>query len=95
MVGVNKYVIEEPVEIPILEMDPKGEDKQREKLARLRAERNQERWSAALENVREIAMRDENIMPALIEAAHAYATLGEIADVLKSVFGVQEFSNVV
>ena len=40
MVGVNKYVIEEPVEIPILEMDPKGEEKQREKLARLRAERD-------------------------------------------------------
>lgn len=95
MVGVNKYVIEEPIEIPILEMDPKGEMKQREKLARLRAERNQERWAAALENVRQTAMSDRNIMPALIEAAHAYATLGEIADVLKSVFGVQEFSNVV
>jgi methylmalonyl-CoA mutase N-terminal domain/subunit len=95
MVGVNKHVIEELIEIPILEMDPKGEEKQREKLARLRVERNQERWSAALERVRETAMRDENIMPALIEAAHAYATLGEIADVLKSVFGVQEFSNVV
>ena len=95
MIGVNRYVIEESVEIPILEMDPRGEDKQREKLARMRAERNQERWSAALERVRQTAMRDENIMPALIEAAHAYATLGEIADVLKSVFGVQEFSNVV
>ena len=95
MVGVNKHIIEEPIEIPILEMDPKGEEKQREKLARLRVERNQERWSAALERVRQTAMRDENIMPALIEAAHAYATLGEIADVLKSVFGVQEFSNVV
>jgi methylmalonyl-CoA mutase N-terminal domain/subunit len=40
-------------------------------------------------------MSDENIMPALIEASHAYATLGEISNVLKSVFGVQEFSNVV
>jgi methylmalonyl-CoA mutase N-terminal domain/subunit len=95
MVGVNKYVIEEPIEIPILEMDPKGEEKQREKMARLRAERNQERWAAALERVRQTAMSDENIMPALIEASHAYATLGEISNVLKSVFGVQEFSNVV
>jgi methylmalonyl-CoA mutase N-terminal domain/subunit len=95
MVGVNKYVIEEPIEIPILEMDPRGEEKQREKLARMRTERDQERWSAALERVRQTAMRDENIMPALIEASHAYATLGEIANVLKSVFGVQEFSNVV
>ncbi|MEO5953372.1 MAG: methylmalonyl-CoA mutase family protein, partial [Chloroflexia bacterium] len=95
MIGVNKYAVEESIEIPILEMDPKGEEKQREKLARLRTERDQERWSAALERVRDTAMRDENIMPALIEASHAYATLGEIANVLKSVFGVQAFSNVV
>ena len=95
MVGVNKYIIEEPVEIPILEMDPKGEEKQRAKMARLRAERDQERWAAALERVRQTAMSRENIMPALIEAAHAYATLGEISNVLKSVFGVQQFSNVV
>ncbi len=95
MVGVNKYVIEEPTEIPILEMDPKGEEKQREKLACLRAERNQERWAASLERVRHTATTTENIMPALIEAAHAYATLGEITNVLKTVFGVQEFSNIV
>lgn len=95
MVGVNKYVIEEPIEIPILEMDPKGEEKQREKLARLRAERDQEKWAAAIERVRHTATTTENIMPALIEAAHAYATLGEITNTLKTVFGVQEFSNIV
>ncbi len=95
MIGVNEYIIEEPVEIPILAMDPQGEEKQREKLARLRAERDPQRWQESLENVRRIAQTDTNIMPALIEAAHAYATLGEISDVLKTVFGVQEFSNVV
>jgi methylmalonyl-CoA mutase N-terminal domain/subunit len=95
MVGVNKYVIEEPIEIPILEMDPRGEEKQRQKLARLRAERDQARWSAALERVRHTATTTENIMPALIEASHAYATLGEITNVLKTVFGIQEFSNIV
>jgi methylmalonyl-CoA mutase N-terminal domain/subunit len=95
MVGVNKYVIEEPVEIPILEMDPRGEEKQREKLARLRSDRDQARWSAALERVRHTATTTENIMPALIEAAHAYATLGEMTNVLKTVFGIQEFSNIV
>jgi methylmalonyl-CoA mutase N-terminal domain/subunit len=95
MVGVNKYVIEEPIEIPILEMDPRGEERQREKLARLRAERDQARWSAALERVRRTAATTENIMPALIEASHAYATLGEITNELKTVFGVQEFSNIV
>jgi methylmalonyl-CoA mutase N-terminal domain/subunit len=95
VVGVNKFVMEEPTEIPILEMDPRGEERQRERLARLRAERDSQRWQTALENVRRVAQSDENIMPALIEAAHAYATLGEITDVLKTVFGVQEFSNVV
>jgi methylmalonyl-CoA mutase N-terminal domain/subunit len=76
-------------------MDPRGEERQREKLARLRAERDQERWAAALENVRRTAEGNENIMPALIEAAHAYATLGEITNVLKGVFGVHQFSNIV
>jgi methylmalonyl-CoA mutase N-terminal domain/subunit len=95
MVGVNNYVIDEPLEIPILEMDPKGEEKQRARLAALRARRDPDRWQAALENVRRVATTEDNIMPALIEAAHAYATLGEITDVLKTVFGVQEFSNVV
>src|SRR5436190_10891809 len=95
VVGVNDFVIEEPVEIPILEMDPRGEEKQREKLARLRATRDPDRWQAALEHVRLVAQSSDNIMPALIEASHAYATLGEITNVLKTVFGVQEFSNVV
>jgi methylmalonyl-CoA mutase N-terminal domain/subunit len=95
MVGVNKHITDEPLEIPILQIDPKGEEKQRERLARLRAERDPQRWQAALDNVHRIAQTNENIMPALIEAAHADATLGEITDVLKTVFGVQEFSNVV
>jgi methylmalonyl-CoA mutase N-terminal domain/subunit len=95
MVGVNKYVINEPLEIPILEIDPQGEAKQRELLARLRAERDPHKWEAALDNVRRVAESSENIMPALIEAAHANATLGEITDTLKTVFGVQQFSDVI
>ncbi|MFL5733328.1 MAG: methylmalonyl-CoA mutase [Chloroflexia bacterium] len=95
MVGVNRYITDEPIEIPILEMDPRGEEKQREKLARLRATRDSDRGQAALDHVRLVAESSDNIMPALIEAAHAYATLGEITNLLKTVFGVQEFSNVV
>ncbi|HYO50822.1 MAG TPA: methylmalonyl-CoA mutase family protein, partial [Chloroflexia bacterium] len=95
MVGVNKHVIEEQIEIPILQIDPKGEEMQRERLARLRAQRDPHRWQAALENVRRVAQSDDNIMPALIEAAHADATLGEITNTLKTVFGVQHFSNIV
>ena len=95
MIGVNRHITNEELEIPILQIDPKGEEKQRERLVRLRAERDPHRWQSSLENVRRVAQSDENIMPALIEAAHADATLGEITDVLKTVFGVQEFSNVV
>lgn len=95
MVGVNNYVLDEPVEIPILEMDPTGEARQRERLAALRARRDPEQWREALENVRRVARSGDNIMPALIEAAHAYGTLGEINDVLKSVFGIHRHSNVV
>jgi methylmalonyl-CoA mutase N-terminal domain/subunit len=95
VVGVNRYVVEESIEIPILEMDPRGEERQREKLAALRQNRDHERWQKALENVRRTAEGSENIMPALIEAAHAYATLGEITNVLKDVFGVHHFSNIV
>jgi methylmalonyl-CoA mutase N-terminal domain/subunit len=96
VVGVNKYVLDEPIEIPILAMDPEGERRQMERLARIRRERDPHRHAAALERVRQTAANpNENIMPALIEAAHAYATLGEITDVLRSVLGVQPFSTVV
>jgi len=95
MVGVNKYVLDEPITIPILVMDPQGEAQQLERLARLRRERDPARHTAALRRVRETAAGTANIMPALIEAAAAYATLGEITDVLRSVFGVQAFSTVV
>ncbi|HUP27167.1 MAG TPA: methylmalonyl-CoA mutase family protein [Chloroflexia bacterium] len=95
MVGVNKYITNEPIEIPILAIDPTGEEKQRERLARLRAGRDPQRWQAALDNVQRVAESTENIMPALIEAAHANATLGEITNTLKTVFGVQQFSDVI
>ena len=92
VVGVNKYVVDEPLEIPILAMDPAGERRQMDRLARIRRERDPHRHAAALERVRKTAGSSENLMPALIEAAHAYATLGEITGVLRSVFGVQRFS---
>ncbi|HET7081718.1 MAG TPA: methylmalonyl-CoA mutase family protein [Chloroflexia bacterium] len=95
VVGVNKHVLDEPLEIPILEIDPQGEERQRARLAQLRRERDPARYAAALEHVRRAAEGSENLMPALIEAAHAYATLGEITGVLRSVFGVQQFSTVV
>ncbi|MGI8588608.1 MAG: acyl-CoA mutase large subunit family protein [Chloroflexia bacterium] len=95
VVGVNKHVIEEEIEIPILAMDPEGEARQLGRLARIRRERDPARHAAALARVRETAQGTANLMPALIEASHAYATLGEITEVLRGVYGVQKFSTVV
>ena len=89
VVGVNKYVQDEPLEIPILVMDPEGERRQMARLARIRRERDAHRHAAALARCAPTAERpDENLMPALIEAAHAYATLGEMFDVLRVVWGI-------
>jgi methylmalonyl-CoA mutase N-terminal domain/subunit len=88
MVGANDYVEDEPLQIPILEIDPLGYQKQCERLARLRIERDNTKTTAALEKVRVKAIENqENMMPHLIDACNAYATLGEIAGVLRKVYG--------
>lgn len=90
IVGVTKYANDEPIKIPILEMDPNGYDRQVARLKQLRAERDQTRARNALGQVRDACENDKNVMPALIEAAHAYCTLGEIVDVMRETFGVYE-----
>ncbi|MBI4759463.1 MAG: methylmalonyl-CoA mutase, partial [Chloroflexi bacterium] len=88
IVGVNDYVTEEPLSIPLLRMDPEGERKQRARLARVKAERDNEAVARTLEAVRHAAQGKENLMPHFIDAVKAYATLGEICDVLREVFGL-------
>jgi len=95
MVGVNNYVVDEPLELPILQMDPQGEQRHLARLQKIRSERDAERVTAAIAHVKAAASGDENLMPALVEAANAYATLGEITTALKQVWGVQRHSNVV
>lgn len=56
-------------------------------LRRVRAQRDPRRWSAALEGVRRAAAEGSNLMPPILEAARAYASIGEIVEVLQSVFG--------
>jgi methylmalonyl-CoA mutase N-terminal domain/subunit len=91
MVGVNKYADpNEEIAVPILEMDPQGYDRQVERLNTLRAERDNEAVERTLNALRRAAEDDENTMPYLIDAAKAYATLGEITDVLREAFGVYE-----
>ncbi len=86
-VGINKYVMEEPPLTNILKVDPRIGEMQIERLKKLRAERDQKRWKKALENLREVSKTDENVMPAVIEAVKARATVGEICDVWRDVYG--------
>ena len=87
IVGVNEYVMDEPIEIPILEMDPKGERREHERLARVRRERDNGLANKCLKALREACQGSENLMPYILDAANAYCTLGEICGVMRQVFG--------
>jgi methylmalonyl-CoA mutase N-terminal domain/subunit len=87
IVGVNEYALNEPITIPILEMDREGEKRQLERLSRLRRERDNELVSIKLEALRQAARGNENLMPYILEAVDAYSTLSEVSDVLRKVFG--------
>jgi methylmalonyl-CoA mutase N-terminal domain/subunit len=91
IVGVNKYAEDEPIRIPILKMDPQGYERQMGRLEEMRQTRDNEAVGTALQAIEQAAKKPaENLMPPFIEAVKAYATLGEITDVLRSVFGVYE-----
>ncbi|MCH8327283.1 MAG: methylmalonyl-CoA mutase family protein [Candidatus Marinimicrobia bacterium] len=88
IVGVNEFVHEnEELEIPILEISPEAETRQRKKLDALRSRRDNGAVEKALSALKEASQTQINIMPATIVAAQAYATLGEIAETLKQVYG--------
>ena len=88
IVGVNDFGIEEALEIPILQMDPEGEARHLERLRRTRAERDADAASGALMALRN-ACRDPraNTMPYILDAVHAYCTLGEMMNTMREVFG--------
>ena len=90
IVGVNEYADNSPITIPILEMDPQGFERQVSRLEDLRATRDNEAVNSALKAVEEAAKGTDNLMPYLIDAVNTYATLGEIVDVLKGVFGTYQ-----
>lgn len=91
VVGVNRYVeADEDIRIPILKMDPQGFERQAARLQRLRLERDNERTARTLGALRDACLGDDNVMPFLIDCAHAEATLGETVDVMREVFGVYE-----
>jgi methylmalonyl-CoA mutase N-terminal domain/subunit len=88
IVGVNDFVADEPITIPLLEMDPHGYERQVARLKRVRAERDNGAVQKALRELADYARSSENLMPPLIAAVKTYATLGEITDVFREVFGV-------
>ncbi len=91
IVGVNEYVREdEKIEIPILEIPKEVETRQRERVARLRANRSEADCEKSLLELRAAAQEGSNIMPKLLQATRVYVTLGEMCDTLKEVLGVYE-----
>jgi methylmalonyl-CoA mutase N-terminal domain/subunit len=90
IVGINAYAEKTPLTIPILEMDPQGYDRQVARLNELRKTRDHGRVGQALDRLRIALEGTENTMPYIMEAVHSYATLGEIIQVMKEVFGVYE-----
>ena len=87
IVGVNEFEISEEAPIEILKVDEAVEKKQIEALKKLRKERNNREVKSALEKLKETAKGTDNLMYPIIDAVKAYATLGEICDVLREVFG--------
>jgi len=87
IVGMNEYVSDEPLTIPILRIDSEGERRQLERLARVRKERDNELLAQRIEALKNAAKGTENLMPYILETVRANGTLGEICDVLRGVFG--------
>jgi len=87
IVGVNKFTSKDGQPIDLLKLDPSIERRQKEKLAAVRSSRDNAKTTAALAEVKRRAGTTENLMPAIIDAVRAYATLGEISDAMREAFG--------
>ena len=93
VIGVNAHKDKKDPEIPILKMDPEGYKKQIGRITKLKKERDPGRVGQTLDGLRIACLGTENTMPYLLEAVHAYATLGEIIEVMKGVFGTYREEN--
>ena len=87
VVGVNRFQIEQENAVPIQRIDPALEPRQVERLQALRAKRNAETWKAAIRAVEDTARSGENLIPRILAAVEAYATVGEISDAMRKVYG--------
>jgi methylmalonyl-CoA mutase N-terminal domain/subunit len=88
IVGVNRFRQQEPGSVELMAIDDRAAEAQRGKLRRLRARRNSSAVRSALAGLQRAAEGNENTLPVLLEAVRAYATIGEICDALRKVWGV-------
>jgi methylmalonyl-CoA mutase N-terminal domain/subunit len=95
VVGVNEFIAEEERGIPTLRMDPQIEREQIERVQALRARRNASKTKAAIAELERRASTNENLLPAILGAVESYATVGEISDALRRVFGEYQESVVI
>jgi methylmalonyl-CoA mutase N-terminal domain/subunit len=87
IVGVNDHAGVETITIPLLELDAAGQKRHLERLNRVRRQRSSREVSQGLARLESAARGSENLMPPILDAVRAYATLGEICGVLRQVFG--------
>ncbi len=87
VVGVNRFATGEPARIELHAIDPETERRQIERVRQVRASRDPQAWRAALDRVQAAARGSDNLVPPILDAIEARATVGEIADALRAVFG--------
>ena len=87
IVGVNRFQTESDNDIEIVRVDPTVRARQMEKLERLHSARDEEAARVALDRVQQAASGSENLVPLILTAVQASATLGEVSDALRSVWG--------
>jgi len=87
VVGVNRFKQDEEKPVPLLHLDESLERKQVERLQALRARRDMTPWKDSLKRIEDAARSEANLMPHIVAAVEAYATVGEISDTLRKVFG--------
>ena len=88
VVGVNRFQGETDTEVPVLDVHPELEERQKDRLAEWRSQRDRVATERGLDNVESLASSDTNLLPAMKAALAAGATVGEISDRLRNVFGV-------
>ena len=87
VVGVNKYLMQEELKIPLLKIDEEVEKQQVANVQKVRQERNQAEAQKQLQRIENRAREGGNLMEGFVNAVREYCTLGEIIEVLKGVFG--------